>query len=88
MLISKTHLAGFKFDTPESLYHSITVPSIVIEQQHKDWLDIIRTKVWERSYDECHYVPSYEALGLHWKRCAWVARYWSQAVENDIHMPG
>ena len=83
----KKHLAGFKFDTPEALFHSITIPST--EQQHKEWLDIIRTIVWERSYDECHYVPSYEALlGLHWKRCTWVARYWGQATENEIRMPG
>ena len=82
----KEHLSGFKFDTPEALFPSITVPSI--KKQHIEWLDIIRTTVWERSYDECHYVPSYAALEFHWKRCTWVARYWGQAVENEIQMAG
>ena len=56
----KKHISGFNFDTPEALFHSI--PTTDTEQQHKQWLGVIRTTVWERSFDECHYVPSYEAL--------------------------
>ena len=59
----KKHLAGFKFTTPEALFHSITLT--VLEQKHKEWLDIIRTTVWERTFEECHYVSSYEAFELH-----------------------
>ena len=79
-------LSGFAFTTPEALLHSITAPSPLI--QHKEWLNIIRKLVWERSIDESHYVPSYDALALHWKRCTWVAKHWSKATDNEIHMPG
>ena len=33
-------------------------------------------------------MPSYEALGLHWKRCTWVGNYWGQATNDEILMPG
>ena len=57
----KKHISGFKCDTPEVLFHSI--PTTDTEQQHEQWLDVIRKTVWERRFDKCHYVPSYEALG-------------------------
>ena len=82
----KKHLAGFKFSTPEALFHSITSPAP--ENHHKEWLNIIRTKVWERTIDESNYLPSYDALALHWKRSTWVANYWSKATENELQMPG
>ena len=82
----KKHLSGFKFDTPEASFKSLTIPSL--DRHHKEWLELIRTTVWERSYDESYYLPSYEALHLDWRRCAWVARYWGQSLEHNIQMPG
>jgi hypothetical protein len=38
----KKNLAGFKFDTPEALFHSLTATSKSIEQQHREWLDLIQ----------------------------------------------
>ena len=35
----KKHLAGFKLDTPQALFHSLSAPST--EEQHKQWLEII-----------------------------------------------
>ena len=63
----KKHLVGFKYDTPEALFYSFMAASKSLQDQHKEWLDKIRKTVWERSYDECHYVPSYDALYLHWR---------------------
>lgn len=82
----KKHLTGFKFSTPEELFHSIS--AISPEEQHKKWLKTIQSTVWERTFDESHYVPSYEAFSLHWKRCIWVMSYWSEATENQIEIPG
>ena len=41
----KKHLARFKFSTPEALFHSITTTTP--ENHNKDWLNIVRMKVWE-----------------------------------------
>ena len=82
----KKHLIGFKLDTPEALFLSVRADSQ--EEQHEQWLDIIRNTVWERTADESHYVPSYEALRLHWKRCTWISNYWRKAEDNEIDMPG
>lgn len=82
----KKHLTGFKHTTPEALFHSVT--GATQDVQHRDWLNIIQHTVWERTYDESHYIPSYEALTLHWKRCTWVAAYWKKATDNEIQMPG
>ena len=67
------HSAGFKLSTPEALFHSIKSTSL--QTHHKEWLNIIRTKVWERTIDESNYLPYYDALALHWKRSTWVANY-------------
>lgn len=82
----KKHLAGFKFCTPEALFHSI--PTTSPQAHHEEWLKIIRTTVWKCTIDESHYLSSYDALALHWKRSTWVARYWSKATESEIQMPG
>ena len=50
----KKHLTGFRLDTPEALFHSITADSE--EKQHRQWLDLIRNTVRERTADESHYV--------------------------------
>ena len=81
----KKHLSGFKFDTPEVTFKSFTISSL--DRHHQEWLELIPT-AWERSYDESYYLSSYEALHLHWRRCAWVARYWRQSLEHNIQMPG
>ena len=82
----KKHLSGFKFDTAEATFKSFTISSL--DRHHQEWLELIRTTVWERSYNESYYLPSYEALHLHWRWCAWVARYWGQSLEHNIQMPG
>ena len=81
----KKHLTGFRLDTPEAIFRSIRADS---QEKHRQWLDLIRNTVWEKTADESHYVPSYEALGFHWKCCTWVSNYWRKAEDNEIHMPG
>lgn len=81
----KKHLSAFKHSTPESLYSSIEASSIVT--QHKEWMEVIRKTVWEKTVEEKFFVPSNEALELHWKRCKWVLQYWSSATNQDITMP-
>ena len=66
----KKHLTRFRLDTPEAIFRSIRADS---QEKHRQWLDLIRNTVWEKTADESHYVPSYEALGFHWKCCTWVS---------------
>ena len=82
----KKHSSGFAFSTPESLFHSISESNL--EMRHREWLACITQVVWERTTDEMHTVPSYEALILHWKRCLWVKKFWAQANKNEIEVQG
>ena len=60
---------------------------MISEDTHKEWLQAIRVTVWERTVDESYYVPSFEALVLHWKRCTWVLQYWQKAKHQTVVMP-
>jgi hypothetical protein len=62
----KKHMSAFKATTPESLYKSTEAMSVT--DQHRKWLNEIQKRVWERTVSESHYIPSYDALQLHWRR--------------------
>ena len=80
----KKHLSSFRLNTPEALYHSVVSKTNI--DAHKEWLNIIRTTVWERTIEESCYVPSFEVLELHWKWCVWVLQHWQKATVQTIVM--
>ena len=67
----KKHLSAFRLNTPETLYHSVVSRTNV--DAHEEWFNIIHTTVWEQTIEESCYVPSFEALELHWKQCVCAA---------------
>ena len=43
--------------------------------------------MWERVSYEQEMLPNPEALKLHWTRCFWVFKFWSQANANFLNLP-
>ena len=80
----KKHLASFKHDCPRALFNSF--PSDDPTEQHKKWLDCIRSTVWENIEFEDELPPSWEALRRHWLRSCWVSHFWSQACNNTCNL--
>ena len=79
----KKHLASFKYDCPRSLLNSFTSDNPI--NQHKQWLNCIRSTVWENIEFEDELPPSWEALWRHWLRSCWVSHFWSQASSNSYY---
>ena len=82
MYFSKYNTA-YKEDLPIDLFRSKAgaVEGICLDQSiHNEWLDEIRTNSKLRGISENCYLPSNEALRLHWFRCVWLFNYWKQAI--------
>ena len=47
-------------------------------------MDGIREATWIRVSDPSEFIPSIEALRLHWYRSVWIVSMWSQAHSSDI----
>ena len=81
------HMMAFQTETPVSFfqsYHSLDQPDQTVEQQHMQWYEGIRDKIWERITLEDQLPPSWDALKLHWLRCLWVIDYWRQSHLNNM----
>ena len=63
----KAHLDAFTFQTPQSLYNSLSDPSTDPEEQHRIWLDTIWSTWWVYAGSPADELPSTDALYLHWK---------------------
>ena len=78
----KKHAAAFDSISPECHFKKFLDPSIV--KQHKQWIEDIRQKTWDRSTHEAEIVPSTDALWRHWKRSCWVIDMWRQADSQTM----
>lgn len=47
------------------------------------WLDGIRESIWIRISEPSDFMPSTEALRLHWYRSVWILHMWKQAPSSD-----
>ena len=83
----RQHTSGFKLQTPEALYYSISDATSCYDH-HDKWLAKIRTIVRQRVDRENKSMPSTDALLLHWRRCTWVLGMWHCATQNRIELPG
>ena len=50
-------------------------------RKRKEWLDIIRRRVWMKADLESHNVPTTDALRLHWHKCLLVLELWHLATD-------
>ena len=80
----KKHLSSFKYDCPKALFNSFSCSDPI--SQHKQWLDCIRSTVWENIEFEDELPPSWEALRRHWLHSCWVSHFWSQASNSTYHL--
>ena len=78
----KAHLDAFTYQTPQSLYNSLSDPSTETEEQHRIWLDTIRSTCWVYAGSAADELPSTDALYLHWKRSVWVINMWHQSLRK------
>ena len=84
-LYFKKYNSAFAERSPISQFKSLVSGDVA--SYHLSWLSKIRETVWEQCSDEGKdYLPSNEALKLHWMRCCWVANLWKQAV-NYVTKP-
>ena len=80
----KKHLSIFKYDCPRGLFNSFPTSDPI--SQHKQWLDCIRSTMWENIEFEDELPPSWEALWRHWLRSCWVSHFWQQAWSNTYNL--
>ena len=82
------HKSAFlpSFPSPVTLFNSVQTVGDH-HQQHNQWLDLIRDRVWPRIQFEEDIIPSSDALFRHWRRSCWVSSVWRQAASNHIVYP-
>jgi len=68
--------------TPESHFNSTVKPGNSPLQNHLEWLDAIRMKIWGKTASLAKELPSGDALQFHWKRSVWVLDMWRQSLQN------
>jgi len=55
-----------------------------VEENHYTWIETIRRKTMERGDGEEKYLPSTDALRLHWLRTCWTVSVYDNSVYNFI----
>ena len=85
----RKHKAAFlpMYQTPMSVFHSLSKDNQNPLDQHRAWLQLLRERVWSRIKYEEEMIPSDDALVRHWKRSCWVLSIWKQASSNNIDYP-
>ena len=63
----------FTHTSPDSHFHAFDNSDTNSYNQHVAWMDRIRETTWIRVSDPSEFLPSTEALRLHWYRCVWIA---------------
>ncbi|CAG2214728.1 unnamed protein product [Mytilus edulis] len=82
-------------NTPISdLQQFISLPRAIVDhdglpykENHIAWISKIREALYSRVPSEEFYLPSFDALFLHWKRSYWVSRVWIQAYRENVQYP-
>ncbi|VDH97678.1 Hypothetical predicted protein [Mytilus galloprovincialis] len=64
-----------------------TCRQIFLKRNHIAWISKIREALYSRVPSEEFYLPSFDALFLHWKRSYWVSRVWIQAYCENVQYP-
>jgi len=72
--------------TPEAHFNSTVKPGNSPLQNHLEWLDAIRMKIWGKTASLAKELPSGDALQFHWKRSVWVLDMWRQSLQNVVKL--
>ncbi|CAC5425827.1 KIF4 [Mytilus coruscus] len=73
-----------KLETPEQLYRTVYSSNLSPKENHIAWISKIREALYSIVPSEEFYLPSFDALFLHWKRSYWVSRVWVQAYCENV----
>ena len=73
--------------SPESIFLHFRQEDLSEFENHRIFVDKIRQSLFYRAGSEENYLPSYDALLLHWKRTCWVARVWQQCLSSCVLYP-
>ncbi|CAC5395934.1 KIF4 [Mytilus coruscus] len=76
-----------RIESPHYLFQSVFVETLSPLENHFIWLSKIRDALYCRVPSEEFFLPSNDALFLHWKRSCWVKLVWQQANQNFVHYP-
>lgn len=84
----RSHRPGFpQHDSPESLYNSLFQSDSTAKENHTQFIEKIRTVIWERVVIEDGLLPSIDALRRHYLRAVWTIGCWKQSTENKMNFP-
>ena len=76
------YATGFANISPTAHFLKFKKPNQTNKQQHSEWLEDIRQNTWLRTTFGNEFLPSDDALYLHWQRTCWVCHMWHQADQN------
>jgi hypothetical protein len=76
-----------EWTTPKSLLDGLASKHVNPVDCHREYLVTIRDKTWDRVTNEVEFLPTAEALTLHWSRSSWVSKMWSRACQNQVELP-
>ena len=83
----RKYSSAFEADSPRELFVSVSVPGQEPLNNHTIFLSAIRDGHFHRISGESEWMPSTEALRLHWQRCCWVVKMWAQACSSHVLAP-
>ena len=81
------HRSAFNVSLPDLFASLSTETSHSQLSQHLFFVDELRKIIWPRTSSEEECLQSGSALQLHWSRCCWVLRVWSQACSSSLDVP-
>ena len=81
------HRSAFNVSLPDLFALLSTATSNSQLSQHLFFMDELRKIIWPRTSSQEECLPSSSALQLHWSRCCWVLRVWSQACSSSLDVP-
>lgn len=82
-----THAGAFSQNSPVELFNSVMTPGMSSLEQHIAFINAVRDGHFHRINDESLWMPSSDALRLHWLRCCWSALLWEQTTLPTVSLP-
>ncbi|PIK52732.1 hypothetical protein BSL78_10365 [Apostichopus japonicus] len=83
----RKHCSAFEAESPRELLLSLWLTEKSNLENHTTFLESIRNGHFHRISGESEWMPSTDALRLHWQRCCWVLTVWAQACSSNVTVP-
>ncbi|PIK43063.1 hypothetical protein BSL78_20092 [Apostichopus japonicus] len=83
----RKHCSAFEAESPRELLLSLWLTEKSNLENHTTFLESIRNGHFHRISGESEWMPSTDALRLHWQRCCWVLTVWAHACSSNVTVP-